>query len=84
MDVSYLGLGIAIAAAIPGLTVVAVSLIALWGSTPAQRPEIIRALADLIRAQRRGRDSQPGLRARKNRRPRGRGGSDVTAEVSRS
>ncbi|WP_156093601.1 hypothetical protein [Lentzea aerocolonigenes] len=39
-----------------------VSLIALRGTDPSQRPEIIRALADLISAARRGRD--PSRRAK--------------------
>ncbi|MDR6592011.1 hypothetical protein ACFFSW_04435 [Saccharothrix longispora] len=52
---SSLGIGVALAAAIPALAVVVVSLIALRGTAPAQRPEIIRALAELIGAARRER-----------------------------
>ncbi|MFC3892532.1 hypothetical protein ACFOWZ_13705 [Lentzea rhizosphaerae] len=59
MGLTSLGIGIALTVAIPALVLMVVSLIALRGTDPSQRPEIIRALADLISAARRGRGPSP-------------------------
>ena len=57
VDLSPIGSGMVMAAAIPALALMVVCLAALWGSAPSQRPEIIRALADLISAARRHRNA---------------------------
>jgi hypothetical protein len=53
VDLSPIGPWIAVAAAIPAFVVLFVSVIALRGTDPKDRPEIIRALAELFQATRR-------------------------------
>ncbi|MFL6141491.1 MAG: hypothetical protein ACJ72N_06430 [Labedaea sp.] len=53
MELSSIGPWIAVAAAIPALVILVVSIVALRGTTPSERPAILRALADLFRATRR-------------------------------
>lgn len=48
-----LGLWAVIAIAIPATVVLIVSVCALHGSAPSERPEILRALAELVAALRR-------------------------------
>src|SRR5262245_34968686 len=53
VDLSPIGPWIVIATAIPAFVVLLVSVIALRGTDPKERPEIIRALAELFQATRR-------------------------------
>jgi hypothetical protein len=53
MEISSIGPWIAVAVAIPALVMLVVAIIALRGTTPTERPAILRALADLFRATRR-------------------------------
>jgi hypothetical protein len=55
MNLSSVGPWIAVTAALPALVIVVVSLFALRGADPKERPEILRALADLFHATRRAR-----------------------------
>jgi hypothetical protein len=53
VDLSLIGPWIVFATAIPAFVVLLVSVIALRGTDPKERPEIIRALAELFQATRR-------------------------------
>jgi len=55
VDLLSIGSSVVVVAVVPALVVMVVSLVALRGSAPSQRPEIIRALAELLRAFRRDR-----------------------------
>lgn len=61
MVFSVLTTWLAVAIVVPTLTITIVSIVALRGTQPDQRPEILRALAILARANQR---SLPALRRR--------------------
>jgi hypothetical protein len=74
MDLLSIGPWIVVATAVPAFVVLIVAVVALRGSAPHERPEIIRALADLISATRRGLD--PASRKSLRPRPRNRNSGD--------
>ncbi|MFD9736800.1 hypothetical protein [Umezawaea sp. NPDC059074] len=67
MDLLSVGSSVVVVAVVPALVMMVVSLVALRGSAPSQRPEIIRALAELLRAFRR--DRTPPRRTSTRRKP---------------